>query len=140
VAIPADLDGLPVLIADDNATNRRVLAETVRNWGARPTCVGSGPEALAELRWAAGSGCPFPLLLLDGMMPGMDGFMVAEQIGREPGLAGTTILMLTSADRQGDGARCRDLGVAAYLVKPVKATEVNRAIAVARPSSPAPLR
>jgi two-component system, sensor histidine kinase and response regulator len=131
VVLPVDLKGLPVLIVDDNATNRRVLAETVRHWGARPTCSASGPEALDELRWAAGNGTPFTLVLLDGMMPEMDGFMVAERIGREKALAGATILMLTSADRQGDAARCRDLGVASYLVKPVKPAELNRAIAAA---------
>ncbi|MDB5313247.1 MAG: barA 3, partial [Gemmataceae bacterium] len=138
-AIPADLTGLAVLVVDDNATNRRVLTETVRHWGARPTCAASGQEALDELRWAAGKGAPYPLILLDGMMPGMDGFMVAEQVGREPALAGATILMLTSADRPGDSARCRDLGVAAFLVKPVKPAELNRAIAAALPASPAPV-
>jgi signal transduction histidine kinase/CheY-like chemotaxis protein/HPt (histidine-containing phosphotransfer) domain-containing protein len=129
--LPIDLKGLAVLIVDDNTTNRRVLAETVRHWGAKPTCAGSGSEALDELRWAATNGAPFPLVLLDGMMPGMDGFTVAERIAREPALAGTAILMLTSADRQGDAARCRDLGVAAYLVKPVKPAELNRAIGTA---------
>jgi two-component system, sensor histidine kinase and response regulator len=131
VIAPANLNGLAVLIVDDNTTNRRVLAETVRHWGAQPTCAASGPEAMAELRWAAGKNNPFPLILLDGMMPVMDGFMVAEQIGKEPALASATILMLTSADRQGDAARCRDLGVAAYLVKPVKPSDLNRAIAAA---------
>jgi two-component system, sensor histidine kinase and response regulator len=131
IVLPVDLKGLPVLIVDDNATNRRVLAETVRHWGARPTCSASGPEALDELRWAAGNGTPFSLVLLDGMMPEMDGFMVAERIGKEKSLAGVAILMLTSADRQGDAARCRDLGVASYLVKPVKPAELNRAIAAA---------
>jgi two-component system, sensor histidine kinase and response regulator len=139
ISIPVDLNGLAVLIADDNTTNRRVLAETVRHWGAKPTCVSSGVEALAELRWAVTNGNPFPLLLLDGMMPGMDGFMVVEQIGKEPALASVTILMLTSADQQGDAARCRDLGVSAYLVKPVKPTELNRAIAASLPSSPLPI-
>jgi len=128
-----DLTNVSVLIVDDNATNRRVLAEIVRNWGAKPTCTASGPEALDELRWAAGNGTPHRLVLLDGMMPGMDGFMVAEQVGKEPSLADTTILMLTSADRPGDAGRCRDLGVAAYLVKPVKPAELNRAIAAALP-------
>ena len=128
---PLELRGMAVLIVDDNATNRRVLAETVRRWGGRPTCAGSGPEALDELRWAAAGGNPFPLVLLDGMMPGMDGFTVAARIGREAALAGTAVLMLTSADRQGDAARCRDLGVAAHLVKPVKPAELNRAIAAA---------
>ena len=131
VEVPADLKGLPVLIVDDNATNRRVLAETVRHWGAKPTCAASGPEGLDELRWAVANGTPFPLLLLDGMMPGMDGFTVAERIGRDPALAGTVVLMLTSADRQGDAARCRNLGVSSYLVKPVKPAELNRAIATA---------
>ena len=134
VDIPVELTGVSVLIVDDNATNRRVLAEVVRNWGAKPTCAASGPEALDELRWAATNGSPYRLVLLDGMMPDMDGFMVAEQVGREPGLADTTILMLTSADRPGDAGRCRDLGVAAYLVKPVKPAELNRAIAAALPN------
>jgi PAS domain S-box-containing protein len=128
VEVPTDLTGLPILIVDDNATNRRVLAEMVRHWGAAPTCAASGPEGIDELRWAAARGMPFPVVLLDGMMPGMDGFMVAERIGRDPALTGPAVLMLTSADRQGDAARCRDLGVAAYLVKPVKPGELNRAI------------
>ncbi|MBY0515038.1 MAG: response regulator [Gemmataceae bacterium] len=140
VVAPADLRGLPVLIVDDNTTNRRVLAETVRNWGARPTCAASGPEALAELRAAARTGEPFPLVLLDAMMPDVDGFMVAEQVGKDPAIAGAAILMLTSADRQGDAARCRDLGLAAYLVKPVKPTELNKAIAAALPVNPVPVK
>ena len=129
--VPVDLEGVAVLVVDDNSTNRRVLAETVRNWGARPTCTTGGREALDELRWAAAKGNPYPLVLLDGMMPDMDGFMVAEQIGRDPALAQTAILMLTSADRQGDAARCRALGLAAYLVKPVKPAELNRMIKAA---------
>ncbi|MDY3556265.1 response regulator [Gemmata sp. JC717] len=128
---PVDLTGLPILIVDDNATNRRVLAETVRHWGARPTCSASGPEGLDELRWAAATGKAFPLVLLDGMMPGMDGFSTAERIVGDSELAGAAVLMLTSADRQGDAARCREIGVAAYLVKPVKSAELSRAIAAA---------
>ncbi|WP_227254648.1 PAS domain-containing hybrid sensor histidine kinase/response regulator [Frigoriglobus tundricola] len=137
--VPADLEGVTVLVVDDNGTNRRVLAEMVRNWGARPTCAAGGREALDALRWAAAQGDPFPLVLLDGMMPGMDGFMVAERIGRDPALAQTTILMLTSADHPGDAARCRALGLAAYLVKPVKPGDLNRTIraALADPGSSA---
>ena len=84
IEVPIDLKGQTVLIVDDTTTNRRVLAETVRHWGARPTCAASGPEALDELRWAASNGAPFALVLLDGMMPEMDGFMVAERIGTDP--------------------------------------------------------
>jgi CheY-like chemotaxis protein/HPt (histidine-containing phosphotransfer) domain-containing protein len=128
---PVDLRGRAVLIVDDNATNRRVLADTVRHWGAQPTCAASGPEGLDALRRAAAGGAPFALVLLDGMMPDMDGFAVAERIGADPALGAPAVLMLTSADRQGDAARCRALGAAAYLVKPVKAADLNRAIAAA---------
>ena len=139
VVMPANLHDLAVLIIDDNDTNRRVLAETLRLWGAVPTCTASGPAGLDELRRAATAGSPYPLILLDAMMPDMDGFAVAEQVGREPAIAGAAILMLTSADRAGDAARCRDLGFAAYLVKPVKPNELNRAIAAALPSAPVPV-
>jgi PAS domain S-box-containing protein len=137
--VPADLRGRSVLVVDDNATNRRVLSETVSLWGARTTCVEGGRSALEELRKAAALGKPYSLVLLDAMMPDMDGFEVAEQIGREPEIAGAPILLLTSADRTGDSARCRELGLAAYLVKPVKAGELNRAIAAALPA-PTPVQ
>jgi PAS domain S-box-containing protein len=140
VVPPADLKGLMVLVVDDNATNRRVLGEMLRNWGATTTCVGSGPLALEELRRGAQTNTPYVLILLDAMMPEMDGFAVAEQIGREPAIAGAAIMMLTSADRQGDAARCRDLGFAAYLIKPVKPAELNRAIAAALPTAPVPVQ
>src|SRR5207248_1480667 len=83
---------------------------------------------LVELRRAAAAGEPYPLLLLDAMMPEMDGFTLAELVLREPDLAGPTILMLSSADRQADAERCRRLGLAAYLVKPIKLTELQQAI------------
>ena len=128
---PVTLTGAAVLIVDDNSTNRRVLEETMRNWGTRPTCAESGPDALIELRRAAAAGEPYVLILLDAMMPDMDGFTVAELVGKDPVLAGTTILMLTSADRSGDASRCRALGMAAYLVKPVKAVDLQRTIITA---------
>jgi PAS domain S-box-containing protein len=133
---PVDLTGMSVLVIDDNATNRRVLEETVRRWGAVPTSADGGPAGLAELRRAAAAGDPYRLVLLDAMMPDMDGFAVAGEIGREAGLARPTVMMLTSADRKGDAARCRELGMAAYLVKPVKPAELNLAIAAALPAAP----
>ena len=69
-------------------------------------------------------------------MPEMDGFSVAEAILKEPDLAGATIMMLTSSDRQGDALRCRQLGVAGYLIKPIKATELQNAIAEALHGEP----
>jgi signal transduction histidine kinase/CheY-like chemotaxis protein/HPt (histidine-containing phosphotransfer) domain-containing protein len=124
----AKLHNVAVLVVDDNSTNRRVFADTLRHWEARPTCVDSGSAALAELRRAAAEGEPYPLILLDAMMPDMDGFTVAEHIAREPDLGGAAVMMLTSADRQGDAARCKSIGLAAYLVKPVKMAELQRVI------------
>src|SRR5580692_7959054 len=125
------LQGLRVLVVDDNATNRRVITGILRLWTARPVGVDSGPAAVAELRRAAAAGEPYPLLLTDAMMPEMDGFMLVEELHKEPGLAPRTIMMLSSADRQTDAARCRRLGMAAYLVKPVKADELQIAILAA---------
>jgi PAS domain S-box-containing protein len=120
----ADLHQLPVLVVDDNATNRRILEEILTNWTMRPRTVDSGPAALAALQGAAGQGEPFPLVLLDGHMPDMDGFRLAELIKRDPQFADTTLLMLTSAGQPEDVARCQKLGISAYLTKPVKQSEL----------------
>lgn len=124
----ARLRGLSVLVVDDNATNRRILQDMLRQWGAVPAIAESGPEALAALHAAANGGEPFQLILLDNMMPEMDGFMLAEEIGRHPGLAGSTLMMLSSADRRENIARCRDLGVKAYLTKPIRRSELQAAM------------
>ncbi len=148
VAAAPDLTGLPVLVIDDNATNRRILEGMLRNWGMRPHGAAGGSAALGELARAAAAGSPYRLVLLDVMMPEVDGFAVAQRIQRQPELAGATILMLSSADRQGDAARCRQLGVSRYLTKPVKQSELLDAILLAlsgpasapRPSVTAPGR
>jgi two-component system, sensor histidine kinase and response regulator len=128
---PARLRGLRVLVVDDNATNCRVLTGMLRMWGTRPTAVDGGRPAVAELRRAAAAGEPYPLMLTDAMMPEMDGFMLVEELRKDPSLAPHTIMMLTSADRQADAQRCRRLGMSAYLVKPVKADELQIAILAA---------
>src|SRR5205823_9317070 len=97
---PEDLAGLSVLVVDDNATNRRILEEVLTAWRMRPTLVESGAAALAELERARGAGEVYGLILLDAMMPEMDGFTLAERMAAQPGLSGTTIMMLSSADRQ----------------------------------------
>jgi len=125
---PAILAGLDVLVVDDNATNRRVLEEILRRWHARPTAVDGGPAALAELRRAAAAGRAYPLVLVDAMMPDMDGFMLVQRMRTELGDEMPAIMMLTSADRQGDAGRCRELGMSSYLIKPVKASELQTAI------------
>jgi CheY-like chemotaxis protein len=125
---PTGLAGLHVLVVDDNATNRRILEEILRNWEMKPTAVADGAEALAVMEQYLERGQGFPLVLIDAMMPEMDGFSLAEQIKRHPELARATIMMLSSADRHGDTARCQKLGVAKYLNKPVKQSELLEAL------------
>ena len=124
----ARLQGLPVLVVDDNATNRRILQDLLTNWRMRPTVVDGGRAALSALREAVEIGEPFPLVLLDGHMPEMDGFMLAQRIQAHPALAGTTLIMLTSAGLPEDVAHCRSLGIRAYLMKPVKQSELLETI------------
>jgi CheY-like chemotaxis protein len=112
------------LIVDDNATNRRVLYEMLSHWQMRPTTADGGLAALSELARAVALGSPFPLVLLDAQMPDMDGFTVAERITQSSTLAGAAIMMLSSADLPGDTARCRALGIATYLTKPIKQADL----------------
>jgi signal transduction histidine kinase/CheY-like chemotaxis protein len=125
---PERLRDLSVLVVDDNSTNRRVLQGMLSRWGMRPTAAEGGRSALQALELAKNIGHPFPLVLLDGHMPEMDGFALAEEIHKNPALAGATIMMLTSAGHLGDAARCRELGISAYLVKPVRQNELLDAI------------
>jgi two-component system sensor histidine kinase/response regulator len=124
----ADLKGTTVLVVDDNATNRRILDEILLNWGMKPTLVDGGRAALGALARAKQAGTPFGLVLLDFQMPEMDGFEVAERIKTDPELGATTIMMLSSVGERGDGQRCRALGVAAYLTKPVRQSVLLDAI------------
>jgi two-component system sensor histidine kinase/response regulator len=113
---------------DDNYTSRRVLQGMLTRWGMRPTAVEGGRAALQALEIVKSTGHPFPLILLDGQMPEMDGFVLAEQIQKDPGLIVVTIMMLTSTGHLGDAPRCRELGISAYLVKPIRQTELLDAI------------
>ena len=115
---------LPVLIVDDNATNRRILEEVFTSWRMSPLAVDGGAAALAELEKASRLGQPFAVVVLDGHMPDMDGFRLAEQITRDHRYAGTKLVMLTSAGDPEDVIRCRKLGISAYLTKPIKQSEL----------------
>jgi two-component system, sensor histidine kinase and response regulator len=121
-----DLEGMPVLVVDDNATNRRILEEMLSNWRMRPTVVATGPAALAELERAWAAQEPYPLLLLDALMPEMDGYTLAELVKQHPCVSDTTLLMLSSAE--GSAARARELSIAACLMKPIKQSELFDAI------------
>lgn len=128
---PEEVHGLRVLVVDDNATNRMILQEMLRNWRMSPVTVTEGTQALQTLEQAAIAGQSFQLVLLDAMMPGMDGFQIAERIKRRPELAQATIMMLSSANRHGDSARCRDLGIVRHLTKPIKQSDLLDAILAA---------
>jgi len=114
------LDGVRVLIVDDNATNRRILQHQVVAWKMRNGSAASGPEALDRLRHAAAEGDPYRTVVLDMQMPGMDGIAVAREITADPQLADTRIVILTSLASHPDEEDFRRLGIAAYLTKPVK--------------------
>jgi len=122
------LADVPVLIVDDNAVNRRVLQEQLTRWKMRPTAAEGGETALALLTEAARAGHPFRLILLDANMPDLDGFTVAREIGRRSELGIATIMMLSSSGQIGDAARCRELGLAAHLTKPVRQEDLSKAI------------
>ncbi len=129
--LPAEssrLRGLPVLAVDDNATNRRILHGMLAHWGMKPTVIAGGKQALAVLRQAQQIGEPFALVLLDNMMPEMDGFALVEQIHQHPELTGATLMMISSAGRREDARRCRELGVSACMTKPIRRAELMDAI------------
>ena len=128
---PPMLQGLRILIVDDNATNRQILMEILMNWTMCPAAVGSVAEAMKELHRLSDAGTPYEMILTDASMPGLDGFSLAERVQANRVLCRSLVMMLTSGDRPGDIQRCKDLGISAYLVKPVKQSELLDAILVA---------
>jgi two-component system sensor histidine kinase/response regulator len=129
--IPVDaenLAGLSVLVVDDNLTNRNILENMLKSWKMRPTCLASAKEALAFLQEIRREGQEISLIIVDSQMPEMDGFSLAAEIKKAPALPQPTIIMLTSAGIRGDAAKCKSLGVSAYLTKPVKQSELLNAI------------
>ncbi len=122
------LVGLPVLVVDDNATNRKILTEMLLNWRMQPVAVVDAATAIEELQQAATAGRLYHLILLDAKMPGKDGFALAREIKRHPDLAQTIVMMLSSADSSDDVSRCHELGVDTYMAKPIGQSELLDAI------------
>jgi len=129
IAPPEILRGVKVLVVDDNRTNRRILEGMLKRWEMKSTSVDEGEKALTELFSALEAGEPYGLVLTDMHMPKMDGFTLIERIRQRPELSAAIIMMLTSAGHRGDAARCQELGVAAYLLKPIRQSELREAIA-----------
>jgi len=133
------LENLRVLIVDDNATNRKILSHQIGSWGMIHEEAVSGIQALELLRAAAAAGAPYDLAVLDLMMPGMDGFEVARTIKADPNIAGMRLVMLTSFGERGHGATAREAGVAAYLTKPVRQSQLFDCLSdVVAASTPTP--
>ena len=123
------LPGVRVLVVDDNQTNRRILDRMLARWEMRPTCVEGGAEALRELLTAHALGEPYRIVLSDMHMPGMDGFGLLTAIRVRPEIAAATVMMLSSGAHRGELARCRELDLSAYLIKPIRQGELRDAIA-----------
>jgi PAS domain S-box-containing protein len=130
------LVGKRVLIVDDNAASRKVIQERLVSWSMRPTACPSGAEALHALRQASTD--QFALVIVDAMMPAMDGFMFVEAARRESILGGASIVMLSSSAQPSHGEACRKLGIALYLEKPVSQLELLDAATAAVDGTAAP--
>ena len=117
---PPDLRDLPVLVVDDNTTNLMILDKMLNRWQMKPTTADGGQSALTAIESASSAGQSFRLIITDVNMPGMDGFELIERIRQLPGGDETMILMLTSGDRLGDAARCRELSIPHYMTKPIR--------------------
>ena len=126
-----NLKELNTLVVEDNVTNRSILTEMLVGLGASVVAVEDGKQALVELDRARNSGAPYQTIVLDHLMPSMNGFQVFEQMGADSEVP-DIIMLLTSDNRSGDIDRCRELGVSRYLIKPVQRSELYQAISATR--------
>ncbi len=129
IAETPDLAGARVMVVDDNHTSRRMMTELLSSHDMQVTALDNGQAALDALQQLAADKKPIPLLVSDVQMPGMDGFTLVREIRSRPSLQNTHVIMLTSDIQPGDMNRCDQLDVAAYLMKPVKQSELLREIA-----------
>jgi signal transduction histidine kinase/CheY-like chemotaxis protein len=133
---PPALNGVRVLVVDDNSTNRRVLECAMNGWRMRVTVVASAREAIGEVGAAAQAGDAYQLLLVDRNMPDMDGLTMIEKVRERADIPAPVIMMLTSQGQRQDAQRCRSLRVDSYLVKPIRLHELREAIVrVLRPGT-----
>ncbi|HWF39005.1 MAG TPA: response regulator [Candidatus Acidoferrales bacterium] len=123
------LQRVSVLVVDDNRTNRVILAEMLAGWSLHSETVDGAEPGLAALTRAAAKGEPFTLIITDLQMPHMDGFDFVQQLRTLPGCRDIPILMLSSSAQRGELALSKQLGVGAYLIKPVQSSELFDAIA-----------
>jgi PAS domain S-box-containing protein len=136
---PSGIRGCRALIVDDNATNRKIVQRMLSSWGMLTAEAAGGEEAVQMVAQARLQGAPYDILLLDYHMPGKDGFQVASQLHENGHLSGTVVMMLTSSEQQDHRARCRQLGITHYLLKPVTSSELlDSLMSILRPAVGAP--
>jgi signal transduction histidine kinase/DNA-binding response OmpR family regulator/HPt (histidine-containing phosphotransfer) domain-containing protein len=133
----ANLNALRLIIVDDSASNRSVLAHYVANWGMHSSEVSQGAQALERLRGAAGAGAPFDVVVTDLLLPDMTGFELARVIKAEPGLARVRVVLMPSFGKRGHAQDAREAGISAYLVKPVKEKELFECLLAVVTNEPA---
>jgi PAS domain S-box-containing protein len=135
--------GSRVLIVDDNATNRKILELMLKRWGMVPTLVSGAMVGILELRAASAAGRGFDLVICDLLMPEMDGFAFTEQVRKTSEISKAKIMLLSSAGRRGDAKHCENLGISAYLMKPVRQLELKTVLSSLlggeAPSDPQPV-
>jgi len=136
-AAGVDMEGLRVLIVDDNQTQLEILQNTIRSWGMRGGIASNAREALALMQHAATINAPYDLAVIDLVMPGMDGFDLVAAIRKDPALVNTRLIMVTAYDEIGQSEKALKSGIDLYLTKPVKQSRLFEAIAsiAARQSS-----
>ncbi len=122
------LEGIPALVVDDNKTNVSFMVKMLKNWKMKPKGATSAKETLTAMISAAEAGNPYRLVLIDGQMPGKNGFELAKMIKKNPKLAESYLVILTSGGKRGDATRCKELGISAYLTKPIKQSELLKTI------------
>ncbi len=135
--VPAtEILGVHILVVDDNATNREVLAAELAAWGVRTDEAADGPAALLALAAARDAGDPFAAAIVDMQMPGMDGMSLAAAIRADETLKHTRLVMMTSLGQRGDARRMEEAGFAAYLVKPARQSDLFDSLATVLAPAP----
>ena len=122
------LAGLRILVVDDNATHRGIVQNYLLAWGAQVDVAARGTEAIMSLLRAATAGTPYPLAIVDRLMPGMDGLALGQAVRNEPSLAHTRLIMLTAFDEKDQGRAALQVGYTDYLTKPVRQTRLRESL------------